>query len=187
MFARRPARHVEPDLTDDLESCQRINPINLRQVDPSHRGKISVDIKVWSVTLACAPFAGRRRRRGVDVHRRHQRLETRCNLRLTRLQLLLQQLILFQGLLSCKEMLRAPVPFQSLGDRRLIVLATPITVASSALGIALACEDVAEHRHPRLPVHIADDLSQFEMHLFKGFLPMLHGSRGHGHKHTAVP
>ena len=99
MFARRPARHVEPDLTDDLESCQRINPINLRQVDPSHRGKIPVDIKVWGVTLACAPLACRRRRRGVDVHMRHKRLETRFNLRLTRLQLLLQKLILLQGLL----------------------------------------------------------------------------------------
>ena len=99
MFARRPARHVEPDLTDDLESCQRINPINLRQVDPSHRDKIPVDIKVWGVTLACAPCACRRRRRGVDVHLRHKRLETRFNLRLTRLQLLLQKLLLLQGLL----------------------------------------------------------------------------------------
>jgi hypothetical protein len=99
MFARRPARHIAPELTDDLESCQRINPINLRQVDPSHRGTISVDITVWGVTLACAPFAGRRRRRGVDVHMRHTRLETRCNLRLTRLPRLLQQRILLQGLL----------------------------------------------------------------------------------------
>lgn len=130
MFAHRPARPVEPDLTDDLESCQRSKPINLRQVDPSHRGKIPVAIKVWGVTLACAPLACRRRRRGDDVHMRHKRLETRFNLRLTRLQLLLQKLILLQGLLSCKEMLSAPVPFPSLGDRRLIVLAPPITAAS---------------------------------------------------------
>ena len=99
MFARRPARQVEPDLTDDLESCQRINPLNLRQVDPRHRGKIPVDLKGWGVTLAGAPFACRCRRRGVDVHRRHKRLETRLNRRLTRLQLLLQKLLLLQGLL----------------------------------------------------------------------------------------
>ena len=187
MFARRPARHVEPDLTDDLESCQRINPINLCPVDPSHRDKIPVDIKGWGVTLACAPFACRRRRRGVDVHIRHKRLETRFNLRLTRLQLLLQKLLLLQGLLEGKEMFSAPVPFQSLGDRRLIVCAPPIAVAGQTLGIALACEDVAENRYPRLPINIADDLSHFEVHLLKSFLHMLHGSRGHGNKHTALP
>jgi hypothetical protein len=187
MCARRPARYVEPDLTDDLESGQYINPINLRQVDPSHCDKIPVDITAWGVTLACAPFACRRRRRGVDVHMRHKRLETRFNLCLTRLHLLLQKLILLQGLLSCKERRSAPVPFQSLGDRRLSVFATPITVASPALGVALACEEVAENRHPRLPVHMTDDLSQFEIHLFKGFLPMMYGSRGHGNKPTALP
>ena len=187
MFARRPARHVEPDLTDNLESCQRIHPITLRQVDPSHRGKRPVDIKIWGVTLACAPFACRCRRRGVDVHLRHTRLETRFNLRLTRLQLLLQKRILLQGLLEGKAMLSAPVPFQSLGDRRLIVCAPPIAVAGQTLGIALACEDGVENLHPRLPMNIADDLSQFEVHLLKSFLHMLHGSRGHGHKHTALP
>src|SRR5262245_56861178 len=99
MCARRPARHVEPDLTDDLESCQRINPINLGQVAPSHRDKIPVDIKGWGVTLACAPLACRRRRRGVDVHLRHTRLETRFHLLLTRLPRLLQKLLRLQGLL----------------------------------------------------------------------------------------
>src|ERR671925_1397418 len=84
-------------------------------------------------------------------------------------------------------MLSAPVPFQSLGDRRLIVFATPIAVAGQTLGIALACEDGVENLHPRLPINIADDLSQFEVHLLKSFLHMLHGSRGHGHKHTALP
>ena len=79
------------------------------------------------------------------------------------------------------------MPFHSLGDRRLIVFAPPITVASSALGIALACEDVAENRHPRLPIHSADDLRQFAMHLCQGFLPLLYGARGHGHKPTALP
>ena len=84
-------------------------------------------------------------------------------------------------------MLSAPVAFPRLGDRRLIVFATPITMASEALGIALACEDVAEHRYPRLPVQIADHLSQFEVHLLKSFLHLRHGSRGHGNKHTALP
>ena len=99
MFARRPARHVEPDLTDDLEGCQRINPINLRQVNPGHRVEIPVNIKAWGVTLARAPFAGRRRRRGINRHVRHKRQETRFNLRLTCLQLLLQKRILLKGLL----------------------------------------------------------------------------------------
>ena len=99
MFARRPACHIESNLTDHLQGRQRINPINLRQVDPRHRGKIPVDIKAWGVPLACAPLACRRRRRAVDVHLRHTRLETRVNLLLTRLHLLLQKLILLQGLL----------------------------------------------------------------------------------------
>jgi hypothetical protein len=57
-----------------------------------------MDIKAWGVTLARAPFACRRRPRGVDLHVRHKRLETRFNLRLTCPQLLLQKLILLKGL-----------------------------------------------------------------------------------------
>ena len=187
MLARRPAGHVKPDLPDHLQGRQRSNPIHLRQVNPSQRGKIPVHIKAWGVTLACAPFACRRRRRGVDVHMRHKRLETRFNLRLTCLQLLLQKLILLQGLLQRKEMLSPPVPFQGLGDRRLIVFAPPIAVAGQTLGVALAGEDGVEHLHPRLPMNITGDLSPCEVHLLKSFLPRLHGSRGHGHKHTALP
>jgi hypothetical protein len=92
------------------------------------------------------PFAGRRRLRRFDFHMCHKRLETRVNLLLARLQLLLQKLILLQGLLQRKEILGPPVPFQCLGDRSLIVCAPPITVASQTLGIALACEDGAQGR-----------------------------------------
>jgi hypothetical protein len=187
MFARRPAGHIESNLTDPLQGRQRINPIKLRQVDPGHRGTIPVDIKAWGVTLACAPFACRHRRRGVDLHVRHKRPETRVNLRLTRRQLLLQKLRLLQGLLSGKKMLSPPVPCQSLGDRRLSVLATPIAVAGQTLGSALACEDGVDNLHPRLPIHIADALSPFEVHLLKSFLHRLHGSGSHGPKHTAWP
>ena len=79
MCARRPARHVEPDLTAHLQGRQRINPINLRQVDPGHRVEILVDVKAWSLPLARAPCAGRRRLRRFDLHVRHKRLETRVN------------------------------------------------------------------------------------------------------------
>ena len=111
-----------------FKGCQRINPINLRQVDPGHRVEIHVNIKAWGVTLARAPFAGRRRRGGststcVTNVWRHASI---CVI--TRLQLLLQKLILLNGLLQGKEMLRAPVPFQSLGDRGLIVFAALIAV-----------------------------------------------------------
>ena len=126
MLARRPAGHVEPDLTDHLQGRQRINPINLRQVHPSHRVQIPVDIKAWSLSLARAPLAGRRRLRRFDFHVCHKRLETLFDLRLTRPQLLLQKLILLKGLLQRKEMLSPPVPFQGLGDRRLIVSSLPI-------------------------------------------------------------
>jgi hypothetical protein len=57
MFARRPARQVEPDLTDHLQGRQCINAIILRQVDPSHRIEIYVDVKAWSLPLTRAPFA----------------------------------------------------------------------------------------------------------------------------------
>ena len=63
MFARRPARHVQPNLAEDLQSAQAIDAINLRQVDSGHRLEIRVDLKGWGVTLACAPFPGRRRPR----------------------------------------------------------------------------------------------------------------------------
>src|SRR4029434_6364271 len=72
------------------------------------------------------------------------------NLRLTRLPLLLQKLILLKALLQRKEMLSPPVPFQGLGDRRLIVFASPIAVAGQTLGIALACENGVDNLHPRL-------------------------------------
>ena len=114
MFACRPTRHVEPDLADHLQGCQRINPINLRQVNPGHRVEIHVNITAWGVTLARAPLAGRRRRRGINLHVRHKRQETRVNLRLTCLQLLLQKRILLQGLLSRKESSSPPVPFKAL-------------------------------------------------------------------------
>ena len=70
-------------------------------------------------------------------------------------------------------MLSAPVPFQSLGDRSLIVFAPPIAVEGQALGIALAGKDGAENLHPRLAGNITDHLSQLAIHLFKGFLHML--------------
>jgi hypothetical protein len=141
-----------------------------------------MDIKAWRVTLARAPFACRRRPRGVDLHVRHKRLETRFNLLLTRLQLLLQKLILLKGLLQCKEMLGAPVPFQGLGDRSLIVFATPIAVEGQALGIALAGEDGADNLYTRLAGNITDHLSQLEIHLLKSFLHMLDSSRGGGNE-----
>jgi hypothetical protein len=84
-------------------------------------------------------------------------------------------------------MLSPPVPCQGLGDRRLIVCAPPVAVASQTLGVALACEHSVDNFHPRLPVTIADDLRPFQVHLLQGFLPRLHGSRGHGHQHTALP
>ena len=98
MVAWRPARHSEPALTAHLQGRQRLNPINRRPVAPRHRGTRPVDIKAWGVPRACAPLAGRRRPRGVDVPRRHKRLETRCNLRLTRLPLPLHKLLLLHGL-----------------------------------------------------------------------------------------
>ena len=129
MLARRPAGHVKPALTDHLQGCQRINPIHLRQVHPSHRVQIPVDIKAWRLSRARAPLAGRRRLRRCDFHVCHKRLETPFDLRLTCLQLLLQKRILLKGLLQRKAMLSPPVPFQGLGDRRLIVCAPPIAMA----------------------------------------------------------
>jgi hypothetical protein len=84
-------------------------------------------------------------------------------------------------------MLSPPVPFQGLGDRRLLVFATPSAMAGQTLGIALAGEHGVENLPPRLPVHSADDLRQCEVHLLQGLLPRLHGSRGHGHQQTALP
>ena len=76
------------------------------------------------------------------------------------------------------------------------MFAPPIAVAGQTLGIALACEDGVENLHPRLPINIADDLRQFEVHpwdhkaetLPLGFPPVsrrsllgtLWGSVGHG-------
>ena len=54
MYARRPACHVEPDLTDDLQGRQRINTINLRQVAPSRRVEILMDVKARRLPLARA-------------------------------------------------------------------------------------------------------------------------------------
>ena len=98
MVARRPARPVEAALPAHLQGRQGLHPIHLRPVDPRQRGQIPGDIKAGGGTLACAPLAGRRRQRGVDLHVRHKRLETRVNLRLTRWQRLLQNLLLRQGL-----------------------------------------------------------------------------------------
>ena len=84
-------------------------------------------------------------------------------------------------------MCSAPVPCQSLGDRCLSVCAPPIAVAGQTLGIARACADGVDNLHPRLPMHSADARSQCAVPLRQGFLPLLHGSRGHGHKPTALP
>ena len=54
MCACRPACHVEHDLTDDLQGRQRINTINLRQVAPSHRVEILMDVKARRLPLARA-------------------------------------------------------------------------------------------------------------------------------------
>jgi hypothetical protein len=130
---------------------------------------------------------GRHRLKRSDLQGRNKRLETPFNLRLTCPQLLLNTLILFEVLLQRKEMIGPPVPFQGLGDRGLIVFATLISVASQALGIALACKNGTENFHPCLSVNIADHLSQFAVHLLQGFLHMLYGLRGHGNQHTALP
>jgi hypothetical protein len=103
MVARRPAPHVEPDLTDHLQGCQRINAINLRQVDPGHRVEIRVDVKAGSLPLARAPCAGRCHLRRFDLYVRHTRLETCLNLLLPRLQLLLKNLVLPRACRSAKR------------------------------------------------------------------------------------
>jgi hypothetical protein len=87
-----------------------------------------VDLKVWGVPLAGTPFPGRRRPRRLPLRRRDKRLETRCNLLITRAPLLLHKLILLNRLLQRKEMLRTPVTFQGLGERGLIVCAARIPV-----------------------------------------------------------
>jgi len=186
MLARRPARHVEPDRTDHLQGRSRIDPIDLRQVHPSHRVEIPVDVKAGSLLLARAPFACACRLRRFDLHMCHKRLETCFNLRLTRLQLLLQKRILLQGLLQRTKMRSPPVPFQGLGHRGLIVCAPPIAVASQPLRVACTCKDGTENRHPCLPMHVADHLRQFEMHLLQGFLHVLDSARGHRYEHTAL-
>ena len=72
-------------------------------------------------------------------------------------------------------------------NHRMLLFAPPIAVAGQTLGIALACENGVDNLHPCLPVNIADDLSQFEVHLLQGFLHMLDSARGHGNQHTALP
>ena len=186
MVARRPTCHIASHLTDPLQGRQRLHSIHLRPVAPRHRGKIPMAIKTWGVALAGAPLACRRRRRGVALPVRHQRLATRVKLRLTRRPRLLQKLLLLQGLLEGKALRSAPVPFPRLGDRRLIVLATPLPVARQALGLALTGADGAENRHARLAVHITDDLGPFAGHLLQGLLHRLDRPRGHGHQPTAL-
>src|SRR5207244_12694799 len=102
-----------------------------------HRLERRVDLKVWGVALACAPFPGRRRLRRLHLRRRDKRLETRFNLLITRSQLLRNTLILLNRLLQSKAMLRAPVTFQCLGARDLIVCAALIPVGGQYLAIAL--------------------------------------------------
>src|SRR5919106_5285348 len=103
MLARRPAGHVEANLTDDLQSAEAVDSINLGQVDPRHRIEIGVDVKTRGITLARTPFAYRSRQRRSNLRFRNKRLETRFNLGITPLQLLLNKLILIDGLLQRKE------------------------------------------------------------------------------------
>src|SRR5262245_1280880 len=112
MFACRPARHVESDLTEHLQGRQLIHAITLPQDNTGQRTAIHVDVKAWSLLLARAPFAGRCRLRRSALHVCHKRLETPFNLRPTRPPLLLNKLILLEGLLQRKEMLGPPVTFQ---------------------------------------------------------------------------
>src|SRR5262249_54452962 len=77
-------------------------------------------------------------------------------------------------------------------DMRMITVSFVRAIEQFAGALALhflpLCQQVVAIRKTRNQlIHIADDLSQFEVHLLKSFLHMLHGSRGHGHKHTALP
>jgi hypothetical protein len=44
-----------------------------------------------------------------------------------------------------------------------------------------------ENLPPRLPVHIADDRGECEVHLLQGCLHMLDSAPGHGHAPTPWP
>src|SRR5918992_1431368 len=138
MLTRWPARHIETNLTDDLQSAEAVDPINLGEVDPRHRIEIRVYVKARRVAPALGPFSYRSQWGRPHLSVRDKRLETGFNLLITCLQLLLNKIILLHRLLPGKEMFLAPVTFQCLGDRGLIVFATLIPVGGQLLAIALA-------------------------------------------------
>ena len=52
---------------------------------------------------------------------------------------------------------------------------------------AFPCQNRPNDRHARLARDITDHFGQFEVHLLKSFLHMLHRARGHRHQHAPLP
>ena len=52
MLACGPAGHIQTDFTDDLQSRQAINSIDLGQVDPGHGVEIGLYIKTQWIAPA---------------------------------------------------------------------------------------------------------------------------------------
>src|SRR6266567_7999094 len=94
MLARRPAGHIAANRTQPLQGREAIDPIDLGQVHPGHRLERGLPLKAQRVAPACAPCARRRSLGRVGLHVRHTRLETPCDVSITRPPLLRTKIIL---------------------------------------------------------------------------------------------
>lgn len=128
MLLRRPARHVEADLTNDLQGAMGIDAFNAGEIDAGDAEEVRTSIKGWFVTMRLA-FAGHLGQRlSIPAILEGIQVSFKASIALGHLRAVeVEQL---NGLLKGKEMVLTPVTVEGKGDRGLVIFAAPVTQIS---------------------------------------------------------
>ena len=181
---RREPREVRANLAQKHQRRRLIDPLNGRQIDPAGamhqtpcivRRLVRLELANLGTTrqgLASAPI-GKGRQVALDL------MIAFAN----------QILIRFpetNGLLEREQVLLAPVAQQGLGESGLADLAVLVAELGELKRVAFALEDGVEDVHAGLAGDVADDLGEFEVHLFECFLDVLNMLRGITDEHLSL-
>jgi hypothetical protein len=184
VFHARPPVHVRADLAEDDQGGAFFDAFDGRQVDAGQVRERGTSIKAGFVGLCVSAGLGGQRAAGTFIVKGR---EMRFDLLIALGHLLVIEVIQLDGLASGKQMLGAPRALQCLGDVVLIVVAVRIAQLREVLRVTLAREDGLEDSHAGHPGDLTDDLGELEMHLFSGFVHMLHMVGGVGQEHLPMP